>query len=156
MNSERQPPIDYIARTRERYDALGHPVYRWVECEEPPPWTPLRRPPGESRLALVASGGVYAAGQVAFHHRDDLGIRAIDRGDQRFSALVIIHIDKTPHIAAKKLHRIAVYSSGGIVQRVVNRSRTGNWFGHCTCPLDHPQPVWNFKLLYFLNHDHNS
>jgi D-proline reductase (dithiol) PrdB len=79
MDSERQPPIDYIARTRERYDALGHPVYRWVECEEPPPWTPLRRSPGESRLALVASGGVYAAGQVAFHHRDDPSIRAIDR-----------------------------------------------------------------------------
>lgn len=79
MSSKRQPPIDYIARTREQYTALGHASYRWVENEEPPPWTPLRRPLRESRLALVSSGGIYATGQVAFHHRDDTSIRVIDR-----------------------------------------------------------------------------
>ena len=79
MSSERQPPIDYIARTREQYEALGHSSYRWVESEEPPPWAPLRRPLNECRLGLVASGGVYVAGQVAFHHRDDTSFRAIDR-----------------------------------------------------------------------------
>jgi D-proline reductase (dithiol) PrdB len=79
MSSERQPPIDYIARTREQYAALGHSDYRWVESEEPPPWVSLRRPLKESRLAIVASGGIYAAGQIAFHHRDDTSIRAIDR-----------------------------------------------------------------------------
>ncbi len=77
MEVERQPPIDYIARTRAQYDALGHPAYRWVESEEPSAWAPLRRPLSESRLALVASGGVYAAGQIAFHHRDDTSFRAI-------------------------------------------------------------------------------
>ena len=80
MSSERKPPIDYLARTREQYAALGHSAYRWVESEEPPPWASLRRPLKESRLALVSSGGVYAAGQVAFHHRDDASVRAIDRG----------------------------------------------------------------------------
>ena len=79
MSSKRQPPIDYIARTREQYDALGHASYGWVESEEPPPWTPVRRPLKESRLAIVASGGIYQTGQVAFHHRDDTSIRAIDR-----------------------------------------------------------------------------
>jgi len=79
MSSKRQPPIDYIARTREQYAALGHSDYRWVEIEEPPPWASLRRPLKESRLAIVASGGIYLAGQVAFHHRDDTSIRAIDR-----------------------------------------------------------------------------
>lgn len=78
VSSERRPPIDYLARTREQYSALGHPVYRWVENEGPPPWAPLRRPLNESRLALVASGGVYASGQVAFHHRDDTSLRTID------------------------------------------------------------------------------
>jgi D-proline reductase (dithiol) PrdB len=78
MSSKRQPPIDYIARTREQYDALGHPSYRWVESDEPPPWASLRRPLKESRLAIVASGGLYRVGQVAFHHRDDTSIRAID------------------------------------------------------------------------------
>ena len=78
MTSDRQLPIDYIARTRAQYDALGHPSYRWVENKEASAWVPLRRPLSESRLALVASGGVYRAGQIAFHHRDDSSLRAIE------------------------------------------------------------------------------
>jgi D-proline reductase (dithiol) PrdB len=78
LSSNRRPPIDYLARTREQYAALGHPVYRWVENEGAPTWAGLRRPLSESRIALVASGGVYAAGQVAFHHRDDTSFRTID------------------------------------------------------------------------------
>jgi D-proline reductase (dithiol) PrdB len=72
-----RPPVDYIERTREQYDALGYPRYRWVESEGAPPWAPLRRPLAESRLALLASGGVYVAGQVAFHWKDDLSFRIV-------------------------------------------------------------------------------
>lgn len=79
MNSNRQPPIDYIARTRAQYEALGHPVYHWVANQDPPPWVTLRRPLTKSRLALVASGGVYVSGQKAFHHHDDTSLRTIDR-----------------------------------------------------------------------------
>lgn len=78
VSSGRQEPIDYIARTRAQYDALGHASYRWVENQEPSAWAPLRRPLSESRLALVASGGIYRAGQIAFHHRDDASLRAIE------------------------------------------------------------------------------
>jgi D-proline reductase (dithiol) PrdB len=77
MTNEKQPPIDYIARTREQYAALGHRDYRWVESEDAPPWAPLRKGLAQSRLSLVASGGIYASGQVAFHHRDDASLRAI-------------------------------------------------------------------------------
>jgi D-proline reductase (dithiol) PrdB len=77
MASER-PPIDYIQRTRDQYSALGYPPYQWVESETPPPWAPLRKPLSQSRLALVASGGIYAAGQVAFHFKDDFSYREID------------------------------------------------------------------------------
>lgn len=79
MGSEgnRQLPIDYIRRTREQYDSLGHAAYRWVENSAPSPWVSLRKPLAESRLALVASGGVYQSGQIAFHHRDDASFRAI-------------------------------------------------------------------------------
>lgn len=73
-----RPPIDYIARTREQYDALGYPAYRWVESPDPPPWAPLARPVSECTLALVASGGIYRTGQVAFHFRDDTSFRVID------------------------------------------------------------------------------
>jgi D-proline reductase (dithiol) PrdB len=70
-------PVDYIGRTREQYAGLGYPPYRWVENADPPPLTPLRRPLAESRVALIASGGIYVKGQVAFHHRDDSSYREI-------------------------------------------------------------------------------
>ena len=35
-------PVAYIPRTRELYNA--YTPYRWVVNEEPPPWTPLKKP----------------------------------------------------------------------------------------------------------------
>lgn len=74
-----RPPVDYIARTREQYAALGYPPYQWVENPEPPPFARLSKPLAESRVGLVASGGIYARGQIAFHYRDDLSVRRISR-----------------------------------------------------------------------------
>jgi len=73
------PPqaIDYIVHTRATYDRLGYPPYRWVASDTPPPWAPLAKPLAESRLGLVASGGIYRAGQIAFHYRDDASYRVI-------------------------------------------------------------------------------
>ena len=73
-----QPPVDYIERTREQYSALGYPVYRWVEETEPPAFTRVDKPMHEWRVGLVASGGIYVQGQIAFHHRDDVSYREID------------------------------------------------------------------------------
>ena len=80
MPSTSRPPVDHIARTRALYSALGYHPYEWVESQEPPPWAPPRKPLAESRLGLVASGGIYAAGQVAFHFKDDTSFRIIDTG----------------------------------------------------------------------------
>ena len=71
------PPIAYLTRITERYESLGYPPYRWVRSETAPPWTALRRPLSECRLGLVASGGVYVTGQVAFHHKDDTSFRQV-------------------------------------------------------------------------------
>jgi len=38
----------------------------------------VSKPLAQSRLALVASGGIYRAGQVAFHFKDDISYREID------------------------------------------------------------------------------
>lgn len=76
--AQTRPPVDYIERTCEQYSALGYPVYKWIESETPPPLTPLRKPISESRLGLVASGGIYVEGQVAFHFKDDISYREID------------------------------------------------------------------------------
>ena len=85
-----RPPIDQIALTRARYEALGYTPYQWVHNADTPPFAPLRKPVSESRLALIASGGVYVAGQVAFHHKDDLSLRIVDT-DTPTSALRATH-----------------------------------------------------------------
>lgn len=73
------PPqaADYIEATRSTYDALGYPPYQWVHSETLPPFTQLTKPLSECRVGLVASGGVYRAGQIAFHFRDDDSYRVI-------------------------------------------------------------------------------
>jgi len=75
----RLPPIDYIERTREQYAALGYPPYTWVMNDGAPPFAPLRKALTDCRLGLIASGGIYRRGQVAFHFKDDLSYREIPR-----------------------------------------------------------------------------
>ena len=76
METDRNP-IDYIARTRETYSGLGYQPYRWARNEDPPSWVTPGKPLAESRLGLIASGGIYRHGQVAFTHKDDVTHREI-------------------------------------------------------------------------------
>jgi len=82
-------PLQYIDIIDERYGKLGYAPYRWALHTEPPPWVPLSKPLSECRLGLIASGGIYAAGQVAFHWKDDPSYRMIpmdiDSADLRTS-----------------------------------------------------------------------
>jgi D-proline reductase (dithiol) PrdB len=71
------PPVDYIDVTRDSYAALGFSAYRWVRSEQPPPWTVPSKPLEQSRIALIASGGIYVAGQIAFHFKDDISFRRV-------------------------------------------------------------------------------
>ncbi len=75
--SQRQPPVDYIERTREQYSALGFPPYTWVENPDAVALTVPDKPAHEWRVGLVASGGIYVKGQIAFHFKDDLSYREI-------------------------------------------------------------------------------
>ena len=70
-------PVEYIERIREKYESLGYGVYQWVFNADTPPWHPLPKPLSECRLGLVASGGIYVSGQVAFHYRDDTALLEI-------------------------------------------------------------------------------
>lgn len=72
-------PVEYISRIRDLYLSLGYGAYKWTVNETPPPWQPLRKPLAQCRLALAASGGIYVAGQKAFHYKDDTSFRAIPR-----------------------------------------------------------------------------
>ncbi len=73
-----RPPVDYIERTKTQYDALGYPPYKWVTNDSPALLTPLKKNVAESRLGLIASGGIYRQGQIAFHFKDDLSYREIE------------------------------------------------------------------------------
>jgi D-proline reductase (dithiol) PrdB len=71
--------VAYIARIQEKYTTLGYPSYQWVVNSAPPPWQPLRKPLAACRLGLIASGGIYVTGQVAFHYKDDTSFRVIPK-----------------------------------------------------------------------------
>lgn len=72
-------PVHYIKRIEEKYAKVGYDAYKWVENEDSPPWQPLTKPLSEMRLGLVATGGIYVTGQVAFHYKDDVSFRAIPK-----------------------------------------------------------------------------
>ena len=85
-----RPPVDYIERTRAQYDALGYPPYQWVHNEDAPAFEAVSKPLAESRIGLIASGGIYREGQIAFHYRDDFSFRVIP-ADIGTSALRVTH-----------------------------------------------------------------
>lgn len=72
-----RPAIDYIERTKNLYSSLGHAPYQWVSNSDQPPWQTLNKPLSDCKLGVVASGGIYRYGQVAFHYKDDISYRRI-------------------------------------------------------------------------------
>lgn len=127
-------PVDYIALTRETYGLLGYRSYRWASNEDPPSWASLSKPLPEARIGLIASGGVYRHGQVAFTHKDDVTHREIptdvdtgelrvthfayDQADARRDPNVIFPIDPLRTLAADgtigELAPLALTFMGGI------------------------------------------
>jgi D-proline reductase (dithiol) PrdB len=71
-------PVEYIPRTRELYDDFS--PYRWV-VNESVPFTPLRKPIAECRIALISSGGIMYRDQPRFH-REDASYRRIPKNAQ--------------------------------------------------------------------------
>ena len=86
----RQPPVDYIAHTRRLYSSLGFEPYRWVANEPLAELAHTDKPQHEWRVGLIASGGIYTVGQIAFHFADDASYREIDR-DTPVEALRTTH-----------------------------------------------------------------
>ncbi len=72
-----QPPVDYIPRITAQYSGLGYGEYQWLESQNALAWTPLTKPLSDSKVGLICTGGIYAAGQTAFHFKDDTTYRTI-------------------------------------------------------------------------------
>ena len=70
-------PVDYLARTRERYESIGFTSYRWAVEEPLAALAPVSLPMSEMRVGLIGSGGVYVVGQEAYHFKDDASYRAV-------------------------------------------------------------------------------
>jgi len=84
-----------------RYTKLGYTPYRWFAADSAPPWTPVTRPLGATRLGVLSTCGAYALGQVAYHYKDDTSLRripaAIAASELRFS-----HITENYLVDAKR------------------------------------------------------
>lgn len=78
-----RPPIDldvvdYIQVTADTYSSLGYDSYRWADnSAEPPTLAAPTKPLDQSRVVLIASGGIYRVGDVGFTHKDDTSFREI-------------------------------------------------------------------------------
>ena len=85
---EHDAPIPYLDRIRTYYQALGYgKPYRWAQYAEVP-FTPLRKPLAESRIALITTAAPYQP----------------DKGDQGPGA---------PYNAAAKFYRVYSDSTAG-------------------------------------------
>ena len=109
--------VDYIAQTQASYAQLGYDSYRWADEPEPSAFVIPEKPLSDSRVALVASGGIYKVGQVAFHHRDDTSHRRIpsdvdvadlrvshfayDKTDARIDPNVVFPIDALRRLSSE-------------------------------------------------------
>ncbi len=71
--------VAYIPRTRELYSDFK--PYQWV-VNETVPWTPLRKPISQSKIALMSSGGIMYRDQPRFH-REDASYRRIPKSAAR-------------------------------------------------------------------------
>jgi len=118
--------IDYIEQTRASYEQLGYDAYRWADEPTPSALVAPPKPLRESKVALVASGGIYQVGQVAFHHRDDTSHRRIST-DVATTDLRISHFayDKT----AARIDPNVVFPVDAL-RRLVVDSKIGSLTSH--------------------------
>jgi D-proline reductase (dithiol) PrdB len=56
--AEHDTPIPYMQRTRDYYQALGFPAYRWAHFTEVP-FTPLEIPLGRARVGLITTAAPF-------------------------------------------------------------------------------------------------
>lgn len=70
--------VDYIQVTHDSYTKLGYDAYRWADnTDSPAAFVSPTKPLSESKVVLIASGGVYRVGDIGFTHKDDLTHREI-------------------------------------------------------------------------------
>jgi hypothetical protein len=103
---EEDVPIPYLTRIREYYQGLGYGApYRWAHYAQVP-FTPLRKPLSESRVALITTAAPYKPGA------GDHGAGAAYNGAAKFFDVysgdtAIDHDLGISHIAYDRVHTSA-------------------------------------------------
>ena len=109
-------PVDYIPRTRDLYSDFT--PYRWV-VNETVPFTPLKTPIAECRVAMISSGGLMYRDQPRFH-REDSSYRRIPKNARR-DELNVWHFGYPTHDAEQDpncvfpLERLRELESAGVI-----------------------------------------
>ena len=118
--------VQYIKQINERYSRLGYAPYRWFQADEPPGWTPLKKPIEQSKLGVLSTSGGYVVGQEAFHYKDDTSIRAIPKDtpdqDMRFSHITENYLEdprKDPNCIIP-LRALASLAKRGVVGAIAD------------------------------------
>ena len=114
-------PVDYIPRTRDLYNDFT--PYRWV-VNETVPFTPLKKPIAECRLAMISSGGLMYRDQPRFH-REDSSYRRIPKNARR-DELNVWHFGYPTHDAEQDpncvfpLERLRELEAAGVIGELID------------------------------------
>ena len=125
--AEHDVPIPYMQRTRDYYQRLGFPPYRWAHFADVP-FTPLATPLARARLALVTTAAPY---QPAV---GDQGPRAPYNAAAKFYTVYSDGTDGMPdvrisHVGYDRVHTTAedprTWFPLAALQALVKRGRLG-------------------------------
>jgi len=114
-------PVDYIPRTRDLYSDFT--PYRWV-VNETVPFTPLKKPIAECKVAMISSGGLMYRDQPRFH-REDSSYRRIPKNARR-DELNVWHFGYPTHDAEQDpncvfpLERLRELEAAGVIGELID------------------------------------
>jgi hypothetical protein len=98
-------PIPYMQRTRDYYQVLGFNPYRWAHFVDVP-FTPLRMPLGQARVALITTAAPFQPGV------GDQGPGAAYNAAAKFYQVYSVSTETVPdlrisHVGYDRLHTTA-------------------------------------------------
>ena len=124
-------PIPYLQRTRDYYSGLGYGApYEWAHYAEVP-FTPLRKPLRDCRIALITTAALYQPG------KGDQGPRAPYNAAAKFYAVYSAdtaedHDLRISHIAIDRAHTTAEDQNSYFPLAALRRAQAKGLFGALT------------------------
>lgn len=124
-------PIRYVDTLTKKYGDMGFPAYDWSRYDDAP-FTPLKKPLSECRVAMLTSGGVSLCGMPPFNPdaRNDLRLDEVPSSSD--SDGFQIHDSYYDHADADRdlncifpLDRLRELQAGGEIGSIAERHWSG-------------------------------